>query len=59
MGTIEEVIITLFCLWLFVEILGFLLNEGYKQGQIDSLNGKIKYKKERNEDGEEVWTKIK
>lgn len=33
-------------------------NAGYKQGQIDVLCGKPKYKLESNKDGEYVWTKI-
>ena len=32
--------------------------EGYKQGQIDSFNGKIKYQLEKNEDGEMVYVEI-
>lgn len=32
--------------------------DGYKQGQIDALQGKIKYRLSKNENGEEVWTKI-
>lgn len=34
------------------------LEDGYKQGQIDAMQGKIKYRLSRNENGEEVWTKI-
>lgn len=33
--------------------------EGYKQGQIDAQNGKIKYKLTRNTDNEEVWKEVK
>lgn len=50
-------------------LLGFLIavllyvilpgDKGYKQGQIDALNGKVKYKKEKNQDGETVWMEIK
>ena len=36
-----------------------LIDKGYKQGQIDALNGKIFYEKTENEDKEIVWTKIK
>lgn len=32
--------------------------EGYKQGQIDALTGKVKYELSKNEDGELVWTEI-
>jgi hypothetical protein len=33
----------------------FDFREKYKQGQIDALNGKIKYHKSFNDDGELVW----
>lgn len=40
-------------------VVGYMLGElttgSYKQGQIDALNGKIKYEKRENEDGELVW----
>ncbi len=29
----------------------------YKQGHVDALNGKIKYEKKENEDGETIWVK--
>ena len=35
------------------------MGESYRRGQIDALNGKIKYKKAANRDAETVWTKIK
>lgn len=31
----------------------------YYHGQIDAIRGIIKWKLERNEEGEEVWTEIK
>ena len=31
---------------------------GYKQGQIDSFNSKIKYQLEKNKDGEMVYVEI-
>jgi hypothetical protein len=37
----------------------FDLKDHYRKGQIDALNGKIKYEKRENEDGETVWEKIK
>lgn len=33
-------------------------NDNYRQGQIDALNGKIKYEKKENKDGETVWVEI-
>ena len=30
----------------------------YRQGQIDALNGKVKYEKKENKDGEIKWVKI-
>lgn len=30
-------------------------NEGYKQGQIDAINGKIKYELKENEDKSKTW----
>lgn len=32
--------------------------EGYKDGQVDALTGKIKYHKVENEDKELVWEEI-
>lgn len=34
-------------------------SDDYRRGQIDALNGRIKYQKEENEDGEIIWTEIK
>lgn len=31
---------------------------GYKQGQIDAMNGKVMYEKNTNSDGETSWEKI-
>lgn len=31
---------------------------GYRQGQIDCLNNKIKYEKQENEEGEITWKEI-
>jgi len=33
-------------------------DDGYKQGQVDALLGKIKYHKVENEDKELVWEEI-
>ena len=51
---------------LLVLVFGLLLlmswvwvDEGCKQGQIDCLNGKVKYEKQLNDDGETVWMEIK
>jgi len=46
-------------------LIGFVLQviisprDTYYHGQIDAIRGIIKWKLERNEDGEEVWTEIK
>jgi hypothetical protein len=49
----------LLCLIALVRISQYdYYDSGYKQGQIDAINNKIKYKLSINEDGEKVWTKI-
>lgn len=35
----------------------FFYKSGYRQGQIDALNGKVEYEKKENEDGEITWVK--
>lgn len=63
--TINEIILLAYCLFAGITIgLGISISafgiekEGYKKGQIDALRGIVKYELKRNEDGEEVWTKI-
>jgi hypothetical protein len=34
-------------------------DDGYKQGQIDALTGKICYKLEQQQDGSTMWIQIK
>jgi hypothetical protein len=42
----------------FMFTLKFVFKEGdYMRGQIDAINGKVKYEKRENEDGELVWEK--
>jgi hypothetical protein len=43
--------------FLFIDLI-LNKNDNYRQGQIDALNGKIKYKKTVNKDGETVWIEI-
>jgi hypothetical protein len=52
------------CILLFVfSVISFLVGmqdgwkQGYERGQIDALNGKVKYHKQENEDGEIIWEK--
>ncbi len=64
-ATIGDVYATIFLL----VFLGFLLaiviiatfhidlTDRYRKGQIDALNGKVKYEKRENDDGEMVWVK--
>lgn len=38
----------------------YIINEGgYKRGQVDAINGKIKYELKSQEDGATEWRKIK
>jgi hypothetical protein len=58
--------------WVWILIVGILLSiaaiyvfgkvdyrSGYKQGQIDAINGKIYYELKKTKDNEIEWTKIK
>jgi len=38
---------------------GKFYDEIYKRGQIDAINGRVKYEKMTNEDGETYWREIK
>jgi hypothetical protein len=40
-------------------IRGVKYDDGYKQGQIDALTGKICYKLEQQQDGSTMWIQIK
>jgi hypothetical protein len=40
-------------------IRGVKYDDGYKQGQIDALTSKIRYKLEQQQDGSAMWIKIK
>ena len=61
--TVFEMYAILFCTaflgaMIFILLAGVFkwdLNEQYRKGQIDALNGKIKYEKQENEIKEIVW----
>jgi hypothetical protein len=38
---------------------GYIQSDNYKQGQIDALNGIVKYKKETQKDSTVIWVEIK
>ena len=57
-NSIEELLLVIILLICTVWFPSISKRDGYKQGQIDAMQGKIKYRLSRNENGEEVWTKI-
>jgi cell division protein FtsL len=57
--TIESSLIILFYTILIIIFSIIKYNDGYKQGQIDALNNKIKYELRENEDGTKEWVEIK
>lgn len=50
-------VICMFVLSVKIEEQG--IEKGYKQGQIDYYNGKIKYELMKNDNSEDVWTRVK
>ncbi len=58
----RELIVTAVLLIIMVLMMpligGVKYDEGYKQGQIDALTGKICYKLEQQQDGSTMWIKI-
>jgi hypothetical protein len=43
---------------LFIQLYIKRYDDGYKDGQLDALTGKVKYEKKENGLGEIVWTEI-
>ncbi len=52
-------IINLVCFALVMVCFCLIANLKYKEGQIDSINGKIKYELKANSDGSSSWREIK
>jgi hypothetical protein len=44
-------------LTIFIAISNY--NDGYKDGQVDAINGKVKYELKENEDKTTEWVEIK
>lgn len=53
---IEAILLCVVILVMLIVMMYCCYYEGYQHGQIDALNGKIKFEKKENEDGETVWT---
>ncbi len=58
MTTLEIIVLTISYGLMIACVAYFKYTDGYKDGQVDALNNKIKYEKKLNSDNETVWTKI-
>lgn len=48
-----------FAVMCFLCIIFNTIDDNYKKGQIDAINGKIKYELKKTENGESVWVEKK
>jgi hypothetical protein len=54
-----DIIMIVACVIIILLIALFEYKDGYKNGQVDAINGKIKYKLEEREDKTTDWVEIK
>jgi len=47
------------CLFGYQSCVGDYYEDGYKQGQIDAVNGEIRYGLVEQDDGETLWQRIR